>query len=43
MPSLFAPAESRPYRIDLLVLPDFSLMSVAATVEPLRGVRPRFP
>jgi transcriptional regulator GlxA family with amidase domain len=37
MPSLFAPAESRPYQIDVLVLPDFSLMSLAATVEPLRA------
>lgn len=37
MTSLFSPAESRPYQIDVLVLPDFSLMSLAATVEPLRG------
>jgi AraC family transcriptional regulator, glycine betaine-responsive activator len=37
MPSLFSPAESRPYQIDLLVLPEFSLMSLAATVEPLRA------
>jgi AraC family transcriptional regulator, glycine betaine-responsive activator len=37
MPALFSPAESRPYQIDVLVLPDFSLMSLAATVEPLRA------
>jgi transcriptional regulator GlxA family with amidase domain len=37
MVSLFSPAESRPYQIDVLVLPDFSLMSLAATVEPLRA------
>jgi AraC family transcriptional regulator, glycine betaine-responsive activator len=37
MSSLFSPAENRPYQIDVLVLPDFSLMSLAATVEPLRA------
>jgi transcriptional regulator GlxA family with amidase domain len=37
MSSLFSPAESRPYQIDLLVLPEFSLMSLAATLEPLRA------
>lgn len=36
-PPLFAPAENRPYQIDMLVLPEFSLMSLAATIEPLRA------
>ncbi len=37
MLSLFSPAENRHHQIDVLVLPDFSLMSLAATVEPLRA------
>lgn len=36
-PPLFGPAEDRPYQIDMLVLPEFSLMSLAATIEPLRA------
>ncbi len=35
--ALFAPATGGPCRIDVLVLPEFSLMSLAATVEPLRA------
>ncbi|MCF3945157.1 GlxA family transcriptional regulator [Acidiphilium sp. AL] len=34
---LFASAEGRICHIDVLVLPDFSLMSLAATIEPLRA------
>jgi AraC family transcriptional regulator, glycine betaine-responsive activator len=36
-PRLFAPAGPGPCQIDVLVLPEFSLMSLAATVEPLRA------
>lgn len=34
---LFASADGRVCEIDVLVLPDFSLMSLAATIEPLRA------
>lgn len=34
---LFAPAEDGPSQVDVLLLPEFSLMSLAATVEPLRA------
>jgi transcriptional regulator GlxA family with amidase domain len=36
-PFLFAPAEHGPSQVDVLLLPEFSLMSLAATVEPLRA------
>ncbi len=36
MHALFAPA-SEPLDIDFLVLPDVSLLSLAATIEPLRA------
>jgi len=34
---LFAPFDAWPCQIDVLVLPEFSLMSLAATIEPLRA------
>lgn len=34
---LFATPAQGPAQIDLLLLPEFSLMSLAATVEPLRA------
>jgi AraC family transcriptional regulator, glycine betaine-responsive activator len=34
---LFAPAEHGPSQVDVLLLPEFSLMSLAATVEPMRA------
>jgi AraC family transcriptional regulator, glycine betaine-responsive activator len=37
MPTIFAPASSEPLKIDFLVLPDVSLLSLASTIEPLRG------
>ena len=35
--TVFAPAASEPLNIDVLVLPDVSLLSLASTIEPLRA------
>jgi AraC family transcriptional regulator, glycine betaine-responsive activator len=35
--TIFAPAAAEPLDIDVLALPDVSLLSLASTIEPLRG------